>query len=76
MTAAAQAVGITGPALTTFNSCLAPSKYKNWANDSYAKFNEAGVTQTPTGVLNGKDMEQATLYDPKALTKAIADASK
>ena len=76
MTAAAQAVGITGSALKTFNSCLATSKYKNWANDSFAKFNEAGVTQTPTGILNGKEMQQATLYDPNALKKAIADATK
>jgi len=68
--------GITGQKLFAFNDCLTSKKYNGWVQNSYAKFNAEGVTSTPTGILNGKTLDSAVLYDSKALTKAIQDATK
>lgn len=76
LTVFAQNVGITGEALSTFGNCLASKKYEGWVKNSYVRFNASGVTSTPTGLLNGKALDNNVLYDPKALTKAIADATK
>jgi len=72
----AQSAGILGAKFTTFSNCLAAKKYNGWVQNSYIKFNAAGVTSTPTGILNGKTVDNTVLYDPKALTKAIQDATK
>ena len=72
----AQDSGISGQKLFTFNDCLASKKYNGWVQNSYVKFNAAGVTSTPTGILNGKALDNKVLTDPKALTKAIQDATK
>ena len=76
LTGAAMEVGISGEALTTFSNCLTSNKYESWAKNSYKKFNESGVTSTPTGVLNGKELDQQVLFDPAALSQAISDAAK
>ena len=75
MSAATQA-GLSGDALNTFQTCLTAEKYKNWVNASYNQFNSSGVTSTPTGFLNGKELDQKVLFDPKALTEAISAAAK
>lgn len=72
----AELSGVTGEKLATFNDCLTSSKYEGWVQNSYAKFNAAGVTSTPTGLLNGKALDNNVLYDPKALAQAIQDATK
>jgi len=72
----AQSAGISGTELTKFNDCLSSKKYNGWVQNSYAKFNAAGITSTPTGILNGKTVDNNVLYDPKALTKAIQAATK
>lgn len=76
MNEAAQAAGITDAALTTFTSCLTDKKYEGWVNNSYDLFSKEGVTSTPTGILNGKELPSDSLFDPVALGKAIEDAAK
>ena len=72
----AQFAGISGSKLETFTGCLTGGKYDGWVKNSYAKFNADGITSTPTGILNGKALDNTVLYDPKKLSKAIADAAK
>jgi protein-disulfide isomerase len=72
----AQSSGIADQKLFTFNDCLTAKKYAGWVNNSYTKFRGAGITTTPTGVLNGKALENTVLTDPVALTKAIKAATK
>jgi len=76
LTKAASDVGITGKALSTFTDCLANRTYDGWVSNSYDMFQTAGVTSTPTGLLNGKELTGNTLFDPAALTQAIANATK
>lgn len=73
---AAEAAGITGAELTTFTQCVTDKKYEAWVNNSYDLFSKEGVTSTPSGFLNGKEVPNDTLYDPVALSKAIEDAAK
>jgi protein-disulfide isomerase len=68
--------GINGKAMDTFNNCLSSKKYNGWVQNSFKAFNDAGVTSTPTGVLNGKTLDPKILYTPAELTKAIASATK
>lgn len=73
---AAVAAGIKDAALTTFTSCLTDKKYEAWVNNSYDLFSKEGVSSTPTGILNGKELTSDVLFDPVALSKAIEDAAK
>lgn len=72
----AQLAGLKGKSLDNFTDCLANRTYEGWAKNSYAKFNSEGITSTPTGILNGKTVDNKVLYDPIALTKAIVKAEK
>lgn len=72
----AEKSGISGQKLFAFNDCLTSKKYKGWADNSYAKFRAAGITSTPTAVLNGEALDNQVLTDPKALAQAIQDATK
>ena len=72
----AESSGITGDALTTFNDCLASEKYAGWVANSYAAFDSAGVSSTPTGLLNGTELSGDVLFDPIQLTAAIEAAAK
>ena len=72
----AELTGLSGKKLDNFTDCLANRQYDGWVNNSYAKFNSEGITSTPTGILNGKALDNTVLYDPKKLAKAIADAAK
>lgn len=72
----AEASGITGSALTTFTQCVTDKKYEGWVNNSYDLFSKEGVSSTPTGILNGKELTNDVLFDPVALSKAIEDAAK
>jgi protein-disulfide isomerase len=68
----AKTAGITGDALTTFNSCVTATTYKQWVNNSAAAFKDSGVPGTPTAYLNGTEVPSATLQDMAALEKLIA----
>jgi protein-disulfide isomerase len=76
LTAVAQTAGMTDQALTKFMECSTNKIYEGWANNSYAAFQKDGISSTPNGILNGTELTNDVLYDPTALTKAIADATK
>ena len=72
----AESSGITGDALTTFNDCFSSEKYAGWVANSYDAFDSEGVSSTPTGILDGTELDIDVLYDPVKLTAAIEAATK
>ncbi len=70
----AQAAGLSGDALTTWQTCVKAGKYTNFVtktNDT--AFQISGFHGTPTVILNGKIFELST---PAALTSAVDAATK
>jgi len=65
-------VGITGDALTSFQSCYNDKKFDQWVTNSYTQFQTDAIAGTPSAYLNGKEVPNATLYDAAALEKLIA----
>ena len=72
ITAFAKSAGITGDALTTFNSCVTAKTYNQWVTNSATAFKDSGVPGTHTAYLNGTEVKSATLQDMAALEKLIA----
>jgi protein-disulfide isomerase len=68
-------VGLSGEDLTTFTTCVQEGRYLSWAANSQEKFNEAGVSGTPTAFLNGVELNSSQLADIEGLTKLIDDAT-
>jgi len=48
--------GISGDALTTFETCVAGDTYIQWANNSYLTFLSSNVPGTPALFLDGKEV--------------------
>ena len=76
LTAVAQTAGLADQKLTKFIECITNKVYEDWAQLSYQKFTEEGVTSTPTGILNGKELTSDVMFDAAALEKAITEATK
>ncbi|MEI6404636.1 MAG: thioredoxin domain-containing protein, partial [Actinomycetes bacterium] len=76
LTAVAQVAGITGQSLTTFTDCLTKKTYESWVNNSFDLFSKEGHSSTPTGILNGTELQAGVLFDPVKLEQAITDATK
>ena len=76
LTAIAEAVGITGDALTTWSDCFSSKKYEGWVNNSHDLFSKEGVTSTPSGFLDGTELTGDVMFDPAQLTAAIQAATK
>lgn len=72
----ADTAGITGADKDTWSQCLTDKKYEGWVNNSYDKFSTEGVSSTPTGLLNGKEVPAETMFDPAKLTAAIESATQ
>jgi protein-disulfide isomerase len=72
----AESSGITGDALASFTDCLTSEKYAGWVANSYAAFDSAGVSSTPTAFLNGTEVPGDVLFDPIKLSAAIEAAAK
>jgi protein-disulfide isomerase len=68
-------VGITGDALTTFTECVQAGTYLSWAANSNEKFYESGAGGTPTGYLNGQELNSGQLADVEGLATLIAGAT-
>ncbi len=68
-------VKITGAAYDTFAKCYTDRTYLGWARNANDTFIASGVSGTPAGFLNGKELPNATLADPTALAKAVAEAA-
>jgi protein-disulfide isomerase len=68
-------VGIAGDELATFTTCVQEGRYLSWGANSQEKFTEAGVGGTPTGYLNGVELNSSQLADTEALATLIEDAT-
>ena len=71
LTEFAKTAGITGPALTTWQKCATSGQHSQYVTDVADTSGRAGISQTPTVKLNGKDV---TLSTPEALVAAITSA--
>jgi protein-disulfide isomerase len=72
----AQAVGISGAALTTWQQCLDAGKYVDYVNSVEKQSFADGVRGTPTIRINGSDVELQSIGTPALLTQAIQNATK
>lgn len=72
-----QQTGITGDALTAFQTCYDSRAMLGWVNGVEEASSKAGVNATPTLTVNGKAVDLATLPDDVSrLPQFIADAAK
>jgi protein-disulfide isomerase len=71
LTEFATTAGITGPALTTWQKCTSSGQHDKYVADVADTSGKAGITQTPTVRLNGKDVK---LTSPEALIAEIKAA--
>jgi protein-disulfide isomerase len=71
LTEFAQTAGITGPALTTWQKCTDSGQHDQYVADVADTSGKAGISQTPTVKLNGKDVKLST---PEALVAEIKAA--
>jgi protein-disulfide isomerase len=71
LTEFAKTAGITGPALTTWQKCTDSGQHNQYVADVADASGKAGINQTPTVKLNGKDV---TLSTPEALVAQIKAA--
>ena len=76
LTSFAEASGITGEALTTWQQCVDADKYVDYVNSVEEQSFEDGVRGTPTIRINGEIVELQTVGSPELLTEAIQNATK
>ena len=67
--------GITGEQFDAFSQCVTDGRYLGWAVNSTAEFNAAGVPGTPTGYLNGQELQGGTLADQAELQRLVDEAA-
>ena len=72
LTTYATQAGATAP---TVGTCISSDTYKNWVSSATDASNKAGVTGTPTVLLNGKSVDTSQLNDVTAFTKLIDAAA-
>jgi protein-disulfide isomerase len=75
LTAFATEVGITGPALTTWQKCTTSGQHDVYVADTQTNAEKAGVSSTPTVKLDGKDITR-TLTTVEALVARVKAATK
>lgn len=75
LTQFAEASGITGAALTTWQSCTTSGQHAQYVTDVQEASGRAGVNSTPTIKLNGQDVTQS-VQTPEALVAAVKAATK
>ena len=63
-------VGITSP---LFDTCVNSGKYLAWTGNINADAAAKNITSTPTVLVNGKKIANATVLDGKAFTKLLTD---
>ncbi|GGL24861.1 thioredoxin domain-containing protein [Phycicoccus endophyticus] len=71
----AEAAGITGSALDTWQECYDAGKYVDYVNSVEESSAKDGVTGTPTLRLNGETLDLGQVGTPEQLTAAIEDAT-
>ncbi len=72
----AKNAGMTDQALAQFTDCSSNKSYEAWVKNSFAAFEKDGISSTPSGILNGKELTSDVMFSADLLTKAIADATK
>jgi protein-disulfide isomerase len=75
LTAFAGKAGITGPALSTWQTCTSSGQHAQYVKDVQEASDRAGVNNTPTIKLNAQDITR-TLQTPEALVAAVKAATK
>lgn len=68
-------VGIQGEDLTAFQTCVDQGTYLGWAANSQQEFERSGAGGTPTGFLNGVQLNSGELADVEGLKAKIAAAT-
>ena len=71
----AESAGISGEALTTWQSCYDAGRYDDYVDSVEQQSFEDGVRGTPTVRINGEIVELATIGSPELFTKAVQDAT-
>lgn len=74
LTTFAKTAGITGTALTTWQSCATSAQHAQYVTDVETAAGKAGVTGTPTIKLNGVDITK-TMTTPEALVATVKAAT-
>ena len=74
LTEFATTAGITGPALATWQKCTSSGQHNKYVADVADASGKAGIKQTPTIKLNGKEIAIETLTNPDALVAQIKAA--
>lgn len=72
----AEKSGITGAALTTWQTCVDERKYAKYVESTEDASNKAGITGTPTVVLGGTKVDFNQVSTAAALTAAVQAATK
>jgi protein-disulfide isomerase len=75
LTEFANTAGITGPALTTWQTCTTSGQHAQYVLDTQTAAEKAGVNSTPTLKLNGKDITK-TLTTAESLITQVKLATK
>lgn len=71
----AGAAGVSGAALSTWQSCQDAGKYVDYVNSVEEQSFADGVRGTPTVRIDGTDVELGSIRTPELLTQAIQDAT-
>jgi protein-disulfide isomerase len=72
----AEAAGVAGDELTTWETCLAAGKYDDYVNSVEEQSFKDGVRGTPTVKINGTEVELGAIASPELLTAAVEAATK
>jgi protein-disulfide isomerase len=76
LTSIATEVGISGDALTTWETCLTAGRYNDYVNSVEETSFADGVRGTPTVRINGEDIELAAIQTPELLIQAVEVATE
>lgn len=76
LTGIATSVGISGDAMSTWETCVKAGRYNDYIDSVERASFEDGVRGTPTVRINGEDIELAAIQTPELLTNAVEVATK
>ncbi len=76
LTGIATSVGISGDAMSTWETCVKAGRYNDYIDSVEQASFEDGVRGTPTVRINGEDVELAAIQTPELLTNAVEVATK
>lgn len=76
LTGIATSVGISGDALSTWETCYKAGRYNDYIDSVEQASFEDGVRGTPTVRINGEDIELAAIQTPELLTQAVEVATE